>query len=148
MTGVLGTISMRIALLLAGVSLLESFHWMTYIFGGLLVLSWLKMLLQKKEKTIDVEKNTVFKIMKKFVPISSVLNGSRLSSRSTAVGLSLTIVGAMNVVVLSTPQLNDRIYMRKCYICYGHIIYCSIDNLLYQMWQKNNKVVRHLVCSG
>jgi len=28
------------------------------------------------------------------------------------------------------------------------IIYCSIDNLLYQMWQKNNKVVRDLVCSG
>ena len=27
------------------------------------------------------------------------------------------------------------------------ISYCSIDNLLYQMWQKNNKVVRDLVCS-
>ena len=39
------------------------------------------MLLQKKEKVIDVKKNIVFKIMKKFVPISFVLNGSRLFSR-------------------------------------------------------------------
>src|SRR5215472_9333625 len=46
MTGIPGTISMRIALILDGVSLLESFHWMTCIFDGLLVLSWLKMLLQ------------------------------------------------------------------------------------------------------
>jgi len=108
MTGILDTISMRIALILAGVSLLESFRWMTCIFGGLLVLSWLKMLLQKKEKVIDVEKNMVFKIMKS-VPISFVLNVSRLFSRSTAVGLSLTIVGAMNVVVLSTPKEYNRI---------------------------------------
>jgi tellurite resistance protein TerC len=54
MTGILGAISMRIALILAGVSLLESFHWMIYIFGGLLVFTGIKMLLQRKEKVIDV----------------------------------------------------------------------------------------------
>jgi predicted tellurium resistance membrane protein TerC len=36
MAGILSAIIMRIALILAGVSLLESFHWMIYIFGGLL----------------------------------------------------------------------------------------------------------------
>jgi tellurite resistance protein TerC len=81
MTGILGAISMRIVLIIAGVSLLESFHWMVYIFGGLLVFSGLKMLLQKKEEVIDVEKNIGFKIIKKFIPISLVLNGSRLFSR-------------------------------------------------------------------
>ena len=48
MTGILGAICMRIALILAGISLLESFHWMIYIFGGLLVITGLKMLLQKR----------------------------------------------------------------------------------------------------
>ena len=139
MTGVLGTISMRIALLLAGVSLLERFHWMTYIFGGLLVLSWLKMLLQKKEKAIDVEKNTVFKIMKKFVPISSVLNGSRLSSRSTAVGLSLTIVGAMNVVVLSTPNEYSRISLGTTTLL--RIVGSAIGPALAAMYLQSNQSV-------
>jgi tellurite resistance protein TerC len=81
MTGILGAISMRIALILAGVSLLETFHWMIYIFGGLLVFTGLKMLLQRKEKVIDVEKNIVFKTMKKFVPTSFILNGNRLFLR-------------------------------------------------------------------
>ena len=48
MTGILGAICMRIALILAGISLLESFHWMIYIFGGLPVITGLKMLLQKR----------------------------------------------------------------------------------------------------
>ena len=35
MVGILSAIAMRIGLILAGVSLLESFHWMIYVFGGL-----------------------------------------------------------------------------------------------------------------
>ena len=80
MTGILGAISMRIVLIIAGITLFESFHWMVYIFGALLVFGGLKMLLQKKGKVIDVEKSIVLKIMKKFVPISFVLDGSRLFS--------------------------------------------------------------------
>ncbi|MGA9149016.1 MAG: hypothetical protein WBZ36_00450, partial [Candidatus Nitrosopolaris sp.] len=57
MTGILGAISMRIVLIIAGVTLLESFHWMVYIFGGLLVFRGLKMLIQKKGKLIDIEKS-------------------------------------------------------------------------------------------
>jgi tellurite resistance protein TerC len=47
MTGILGAISMRIVLIIAGVTLIESFHWMMYIFGGLLVFGGLKMLLER-----------------------------------------------------------------------------------------------------
>lgn len=50
MAGILSAIIMRIALILAGVSLLESFHWMIYIFGGLLLFTAIRMLMQKKNK--------------------------------------------------------------------------------------------------
>jgi TerC family integral membrane protein len=104
MTGILGAISMRIVLIIAGITLLESFHWMVCIFGGLLVFSGLKMLLQKKGKVIDVEKSIVLKIMKKFVPISFVLNGSRLFSRingdlyATPMLVSLIIIEMTDLV--------------------------------------------------
>ena len=104
MTGILGAISMRIVLIIAGVTLLESFHWMVYIFGGLLVFGGLKMLLQKKGKVIDVEKSIVFKITQKFVPISFVLNGNRLFSRvngdlyATPMLVSLIIIEMTDVV--------------------------------------------------
>ncbi len=78
---------------------------MVYIFGGLLVFSGLKMLLQKKEKVIDVEKNIIFKIMKKLVPpIFFVLNGSRLFSRidgvlyATPMLISLIIIEMTDLV--------------------------------------------------
>jgi tellurite resistance protein TerC len=54
--GILSAIVFRILLVLVGVSLLESFHWMIYVFGGLLILTAIRLLFQKKEKKIDLEK--------------------------------------------------------------------------------------------
>ena len=48
--GILSAIAMRIPLIVVGVSLLENFHWIVYVFGGLLILTAIRMLLQKKEK--------------------------------------------------------------------------------------------------
>lgn len=69
MLGILSAIGLRIALILAGISLLESFHWMIYVFGGLLVFTALRMLMAKKEKKIEIEKNIAVRILKKFIPI-------------------------------------------------------------------------------
>ncbi|MDQ3848413.1 MAG: hypothetical protein M3261_05610, partial [Thermoproteota archaeon] len=37
--GIISAIAMRIPLIVVGVSLLESFHWMIYVFGGMLLLT-------------------------------------------------------------------------------------------------------------
>jgi tellurite resistance protein TerC len=50
MAGILSAIIMRIGLILAGVSLLESFHWMIYIFGGLLLFTAIRMIKQGKDE--------------------------------------------------------------------------------------------------
>ena len=50
--GILSAIVFRILLVLVGVSLLESFHWMIYVFGGLLILTAIRLLFQKKEKRL------------------------------------------------------------------------------------------------
>jgi tellurite resistance protein TerC len=81
MTGVLGAVVLRIALILAGISLLESFHWMIYVFGVLLMFTGIKIFLQRRENVVNIEENIAFKIMKKFIPISPVLDGGRFFSR-------------------------------------------------------------------
>ena len=68
--GILSAIVFRILLVLVGVSLLETFHWMIYVFGGLLILTAIRLLFQKKEKKIDLEKNIAIRILKVFVPIN------------------------------------------------------------------------------
>jgi len=86
MAGILSAIIMRVGLILAGVSLLESFHWMIYIFGGLLLFTAIRMLIQKKnehgeKKEMTIEKNIAVKIMKKFVPITFELDNDKFLLR-------------------------------------------------------------------
>jgi len=52
--GILGAIAMRVPLIMVGATLLESFHWMIYLFGGFLIFTALRMLVQRKEKKIEV----------------------------------------------------------------------------------------------
>ena len=45
--GILGALVFRISLILAGVAMIEQFHWMFYIFGAFLIVSGLAFLLQR-----------------------------------------------------------------------------------------------------
>lgn len=67
--GILGAIAMRIPLILAGVALLETFHWMIYLFGAFLIATAIRMLMQRKEKKIEVEKNLAIRALKKIMPV-------------------------------------------------------------------------------
>jgi tellurite resistance protein TerC len=84
--GVLGALILRAALIVAGTALLHRFHWTIYLFGGFLVLTGLKLLLQKDEKP-DLQKNIVVRLVRKWLPMTPdyvqgrffvVENGKRL----------------------------------------------------------------------
>jgi tellurite resistance protein TerC len=99
--GILSAIAMRIPLILVGVSLLENFHWMIYIFGGLLVLTAARMMLQKKEKKIDVEKNIAVRLLRKFVPVSHELQGSKFLARINGVLYATPLLVALVIVEMT-----------------------------------------------
>jgi len=67
--GILGAIAMRVPLILAGAHLLEEFHWMIYLFGGFLIITAIRMLLQRKEKKIEIEKNIAVRALRKMMPV-------------------------------------------------------------------------------
>ncbi|MFM8430619.1 MAG: TerC/Alx family metal homeostasis membrane protein [Holophagaceae bacterium] len=55
--GVVGALIMRAAMIIGGMSLLNRFHWLLYIFGGFLIFTGVKMLLKKEgEKGPNFEK--------------------------------------------------------------------------------------------
>jgi tellurite resistance protein TerC len=101
MAGILSAIAMRIGLILAGVSLLESFHWMIYIFGGLLLFTAIRMLVQKKEKKIEIEKNIAVRIMKRFIPVSLEIHGSRFLSRKNGIIYATPMLVALVIVEMT-----------------------------------------------
>ncbi len=96
--GIISAIAMRIPLILVGVSLLETFHWMIYVFGGLLLLTAIRMLLQKKEKKIELEKNIAVRLLRKFLPIDLDLNGDKFFSRKNAVLFATPMLVALVIV--------------------------------------------------
>ena len=70
--GVLGALLMRAAFIFAGTALLERFHWMLYAFGGLLLLTGLK-LLRSKPANSEPEQSGVVRLASRFIPVTSGL---------------------------------------------------------------------------
>ncbi|AFU60313.1 tellurium ion resistance family protein [Candidatus Nitrososphaera gargensis Ga9.2] len=99
--GILSAIAMRIPLILVGVSLLESFHWMVYVFGGLLVLTAVKMLLQKKDKKIEVEKNIAVRMLRKVVPVTTELNGDKFFTKKNGILFATPLLVALVMVEMT-----------------------------------------------
>lgn len=101
MAGILSAIAMRIGLILAGVSLLESFHWMIYVFGGLLLFTGIRMLVQKKEKKIEIEKNIAVRILRKFIPVSLELDGDKFLLHKNGMLLASPMLVALVIVEMT-----------------------------------------------
>ncbi len=73
--GIIGALVMRAVFIFAGVALLERYHWIMYVFGGVLVLSGIKMALPQKEM-VALDENIVLKTIKKFVPFTHESEGA------------------------------------------------------------------------
>ncbi|HBT63028.1 MAG TPA: tellurium resistance protein TerC, partial [Elusimicrobia bacterium] len=67
--GILGAIVMRFIFIFAGVSLINAFHWMIYVFGGLLIYTGAKMAFQNEEH-VDPSRNPALKLLKRFFPLT------------------------------------------------------------------------------
>lgn len=67
--GILGALVMRAVFIITGVALINTFHWMIYVFGALLVYIGIKLAFEK-DKEVHPEKNPVLNLFKKFFPIT------------------------------------------------------------------------------
>jgi len=66
--GILGAVFMRLILIFAGVSLINAFHWIIYVFGGVLILTAVKMMLHK-DGEVDPGKNPLVRLLGRLMPI-------------------------------------------------------------------------------
>ncbi|MBI4243855.1 MAG: TerC family protein [Planctomycetes bacterium] len=67
--GILGALVMRAIFIALGITLIQKFHWVIYIFGGFLIFTGIKMALEK-DKEIHPEKNPVLKLFRKLMPVT------------------------------------------------------------------------------
>jgi len=69
--GILGAVVMRALFIFAGISLINAFHWVIYVFGAFLVYTGVKLALPKNEEGLEPEKNPAVKLARRFLPITS-----------------------------------------------------------------------------
>ena len=99
--GILSAIAMRILLILVGASLLDNFQWMIYIFGGLLWYTAIRMIIQKEEKKIELEKNIAVRILKKFMPVNLSLVGNKFIVPINGVMHATPLLVALAIIELT-----------------------------------------------
>jgi len=78
--GVFGAIVLRGVMIGLGVALVERFEWILYLFGAFLVFTGIKMLVQKEER-VDLEKNPVLRLCRKFLPVTPDYVGAKFLVR-------------------------------------------------------------------
>jgi tellurite resistance protein TerC len=75
--GILGALFMRGILIFLGVTVIQEFHWVIYIFGAFLVFTGVKMAFQKETAEVHPEKNIVVRIFKRFIPVTAGYHETR-----------------------------------------------------------------------
>ena len=74
--GIIGAIILRLIFIILGVSIINRFHWMLYVFGITLIISGIRMF-NNNEKVKDFKKSFLFKALKQIMPITENLHGEK-----------------------------------------------------------------------
>jgi tellurite resistance protein TerC len=69
--GIIGALIMRGTLIFVGVTLINQFHWVLYIFGAFLVFTGVKMALQDEAVEVHPERNIIVRIFKNILPVTA-----------------------------------------------------------------------------
>jgi tellurite resistance protein TerC len=100
--GILGALIMRGVFILAGVTLIRRFEWITYLFGAFLVYSGFK-LMRQGETEIHPEKNPVLQLFRRAFPVTKDYVGGKFFVRRA--GLYATPLFIVLLVIETTDVL-------------------------------------------
>ena len=101
--GILGALVMRAIFIVAGITLLNRFHWFIYIFGAILVYSGFKLFRQKDEE-INPETNLVLRGFRKLFLVTKDFEGGKFFVRRGLVRYA-TPLAVVLIVVETTDVL-------------------------------------------
>ncbi|WP_022928271.1 TerC family protein [Patulibacter americanus] len=95
--GIIGAIVLRAIFILVGGALLETFHWMIYVFGVFLVITGIRMATHDSEE-VDPEKNPILKLLRKVVPLSDDYEGSKIFTKKNGKRMATPMFAALAMV--------------------------------------------------
>ena len=101
--GIMGALVLRGVMIAAGAVLIHRFAWITYVFGGLLLLTALKMLVSRQEH-LEPDRNPLVRLARRLYPVSPTFEGERFFT-SVAGRRAITPLFLVLLVVESSDVL-------------------------------------------
>ena len=101
--GILGALIMRGTLILVGSVLLETFHWIIYVFGAFLIFTGIRMARHQDEE-LNPDQNPIVKFFRRFMPVTENYEGDKFFIRragtlfATPLFLVLLVVESTDLV--------------------------------------------------
>lgn len=95
--GILGALVMRGLFILVGSAMLIAFHWIIYLFGAFLILTGIRMVLNRRQEP-HPEKNPIIKAMRRILPMASEYDRDHFFVRSAGRWLATPLVLVLAVV--------------------------------------------------
>lgn len=95
--GVLGAILLRAFFIIVGAQLLHAFHWILYVFGGILLVTAIK-LLRDTDHAVDPKENLAVRLLKRVIPTTDRLDGSHFFIKDKGVRKATPLFLALVVI--------------------------------------------------
>lgn len=102
--GILGAIVFRGLMIYFGVLLIHKFSWTTYLFGGFLIFTAIKMLITKEEEEFKPKNSLIYKLLGKIIPITHQLEKEHFFVKietkmfATPLFVALIVIEVMDVL--------------------------------------------------
>lgn len=77
--GIVGAMILRGIFIVAGVGLIQRFHWVLYIFGGLLIVSGIRFAAGQHQ--VAPQKNPIVKALRRLIPVTDTYQGAKFFVR-------------------------------------------------------------------
>lgn len=107
--GILGALIMRGALIALGAALIQRFSWITYVFGGFLVLTAIKMAVVRGEG-VHPDRNIVVRLVRKLWPVSSEYDGQKFFTRIGGEGGKTRLAVTPLFLALIVVEFTDVVF--------------------------------------
>ena len=108
--GIIGALFMRGSMIAAGAFLIESFHWIIYVFGAFLVFTGIRMATHD-EADIEPEANPVLRLVRRLLPVTHDYRGQAFFVKEAPKrGEAIRMMATPLFVVLVLVETTDLIF--------------------------------------
>ncbi len=81
--GIAGALILRLIFVLLGVTIVNMFHWMLYVFGAILIISGIKMMFGHDNN--NVKDSKIIKLLGKVIPVTETVEGDKFFIRKNKI---------------------------------------------------------------